>query len=122
MAAGALTVSGFQDFIESIEKVAREDPEAALSQMRTVVLALCAAFSVGLLTLSLWLASLSRRTVASGTFPPPGVRVLGQSEAKTGDSAVFAARMGFAFAALFAFCAVIFPLMTWWLMNRAFPG
>jgi len=73
--------------LQGLMAVADTDPDAALSQLRTVLHVFTAATAVASVFLAAWFTSLAGKTLRSGRYPPPGVRVLRDTGLRTGAAA-----------------------------------
>jgi hypothetical protein len=64
-----------------------------------------------------WLFHFCLRSYKAGRFPPPGARLVRETEILTGVEAEARARLGFTLAAIIAAAAVALPAYLWHITN-----
>ena len=74
--AGALLIAAMQSQLGALQKVAAEHPAAIEENFGIITWALIAAVVVPVWAFNIYLWRLGSRIVATGLFPPPGMKVL----------------------------------------------
>ena len=77
----------FNKYLEQIKQVSNENPEAAFKKSMFVLKATLGFVSFLLVMTGIYSMSLARRTLKSGQYPPPGMRVIRDTRLRTGTQA-----------------------------------
>ena len=81
--AVVVTGSYLEDYLDQIEQQSQKDPEL-VSEKIMFVLKLCTGLvSLLLLCMGIYLILLARRTLKSGQYPPPGMKVIRDTRIRT---------------------------------------
>lgn len=82
-----ITLPYFNKYLEQIKQVSNENPEAAFKKSMFVLKATLGFVSFLLVMTGIYSMSLARRTLKSGQYPPPGMRVIRDTRLRTGNQA-----------------------------------
>ena len=74
----------FNDYIEQIKQISKENPEVAFKKAILILKIALGIVSLILLVTRVYLIGLARRILKSGQYPPPGVRVIRDTRLRTG--------------------------------------
>ena len=77
----------FNEYLEQIKQVSKENPEVAFKKSMFVLKATLSFVSLLLVMTGIYLMVLARRTLKSGQYPPPGMRVIRDTRLRTGTQA-----------------------------------
>jgi hypothetical protein len=81
----------FNDYIEQIKQISKENPEVAFKKAILILKIALGIVSLILLVTGVYLIGLARRILKSGQYPPPGMRVISNTRLRTGTQAKRAA-------------------------------
>jgi uncharacterized BrkB/YihY/UPF0761 family membrane protein len=82
-----IIVPYFNGYLERIKQVFKENPEVAFKKSMFVLKATLSFVSLLLVMSGIYLMVLARRTLRSGQYPPPGMRVIRDTRLRTGTQA-----------------------------------
>jgi hypothetical protein len=91
MIAVLLIVPYFNDYIEQIKQISKENPELAFKKSMFMLKLTLGIVSFLLLMTGVYFIILARRTFKSGQYPPPGMRMISNIRLRTGTQAKRAA-------------------------------
>ena len=91
MIAVLLIVPYFNDYIEQIKQISKENPELAFKKSMFMLKLTLGIVSFLLLMTGVYFIILARRTFKSGQYPPPGMRVISNTRLRNGTQAKRAA-------------------------------
>ncbi len=74
----------FNDYIEQIKQISKENPELAFKKSMFALKVSLGLVSFLLLMAGVYFIILARRTFKSGQYPPPGMRVISNTRLRTG--------------------------------------
>jgi hypothetical protein len=80
-----IIVPYFNEYLEQIRQVFKENPEVAFKKSMFVLKATLSFVSLLLVMTGIYLMVLARRTLRSGQYPPPGMRVIRDTRLRTGN-------------------------------------
>jgi uncharacterized membrane protein len=86
-----IIVPYFNGYLEQIRQVLKENPEVAFKKSMFVLKATLSFVSLLLVMTGIYLMFLARRTLKSGQYPLPGMRVIRDTRLRTGTQAKVAA-------------------------------
>jgi len=78
-------------YMDQINQLSKEDPALALKKTMLLLKWSLRVVSLALLVMGVYLILLARRTLRSGQYPPPGMRVIRDTRLRTGNQAKRAA-------------------------------
>ncbi len=81
----------FNDYIEQIKQISKENPEVAFKKTILIFKIALGIASLILLVTGVYLIGLARRILKSGQYPPPGMRVISNTRLRNGTQAKRAA-------------------------------
>ena len=82
-----IIVPYFNGYLEQIKQAFKENPEVAFKKSMFVLKATLGFVSFLLVMTGIYSMSLARRTLKSGQYPPPGMRVIRDTRLRTGTQA-----------------------------------
>jgi len=82
-----IVVPYFNGYLEQIKQAFKENPEVAFKKSMFVLKATLSFVSLLLVMTGIYLMVLARRTLRSGQYPPPGMRVIRDTWLRTGTQA-----------------------------------
>ena len=97
---GALALWWLKGYEKQLVDLAEVDRPAAIAKTLQLVDIVVVAGGIGLVAAGIWFGALGHRTVKSGRFPPPGMRVIRDTSVRTGARAHVTATVIFLIAAL----------------------
>jgi hypothetical protein len=110
---GTLLLLGFERYGESLRDWVLSDPEQSRSRLRLLFILFAAGASAPLLAFGGYLWVLGHKIVSAKQFPPPGQRVVRDTEVVEGEAAMARGRALKVFAVvLCAFC-IMFWMLLW---------
>jgi hypothetical protein len=77
----------FNEYLDQIKQVSKENPEVASEESMFVLKATLGFVSFLLVMTGIYSMSLAGRTLKSGQYPPPGMRVIRDTRLRTGTQA-----------------------------------
>lgn len=81
----------FEAYIHQIDQLSKKDPELALEKTMLLLKWSMRVVFLSLVGMGVYLILLARRTLRSGQYPPPGVRVIRDTKLRAGNQAKRAA-------------------------------
>jgi len=81
--AGILLAPHFNEYVEQIKQISKENPELAFKKSMTALKVSLGLVFLLLLMIGIYLILLARRTLKSGRYPPPGMRVIRDTRLRT---------------------------------------
>ncbi len=81
----------FKAYMHQIDQLSKKDPELALGKTMLLLKWSLRIVFLSLLGMGVYLILVARRTLRSGQYPPPGMRVIRDTRLRTGDQAKKAA-------------------------------
>ena len=87
MIAVLLIVPYFNDYIEQIKQISKENPELAFKKSMFMLKLTLGIVSFLLLMTGVYFIILARRTFKSGQYPPPGMRMIRETKLRNGTQA-----------------------------------
>jgi len=87
MIAVILIAPYFNDYMEHIKQISKENPELAFKKSMFMLKLTLGIVSFLLLMTGVYFIILARRTFKSGQYPPPGMRVIRNTRLRTGVQA-----------------------------------
>ena len=82
-----IIVPYFNEYLEQIKQVFKENPEVAFKKSMFVLKVSLSLVSLLLVMTGIYLMVLARKTLRSGQYPPPGMRVIRDTRLRTGAQA-----------------------------------
>jgi hypothetical protein len=119
---GTLLVLGVDRYAESLREWILSDPEAAPRRLKTLFALFAVAASAPLLAFAAYVWNLGAQVIRSGQFPPPGQRVLRDTEVVDGRPAISRGRALKVFAMSLAALCVLFWILLWRLTSMLRPS
>ncbi|MHC1743223.1 MAG: hypothetical protein AB9873_09365 [Syntrophobacteraceae bacterium] len=119
---GALLLAVFQHYRLPLRDWILADPTAVAERARLVLLSLTVLISVPLLGFAAYLWSLGGRVQQAGEFPPPGFRVLRDTEVLTGGAAASKARLLRGLALILALASMGMGVLLWRFASLVYMG
>jgi membrane protein implicated in regulation of membrane protease activity len=106
-----IIVPYFNEYLEEIKQVFKENPEVAFKKSMFVLKATLSFVSLLLVMTGIYLIVLARRTLKSGQYPPPGMRVIRDTRLRTGTQAKGA---GISFIVLSCIFVIVACFFIYW--------
>jgi len=85
--AGLIIVLYFNEYLEQIKQISEKNPELAFKKSMFALKVSLGLVSLLLLMTGLYSIVLARKTLRSGQYPPPGMRVIKDTRLRTGAQA-----------------------------------
>jgi uncharacterized membrane protein len=82
-----IIVPTFNEYLEQIKQAFKENPEVAFKKSMFVLKTTLSFVSLLLVMTGIYIMFLARRTLRSGQYPPPGMRVIRDTRIRTGAQA-----------------------------------
>ena len=108
-----IIVPYFNEYIEQIKQAFKENPEVAFKKSMFVLKASLGFVSLLLLMTGVYFIILARRTLRSGQYPPPGMRVIRDTRLRTGTQAKRAAISLIVLSCILIILAFFFLYFPW---------
>lgn len=108
-AAGAAIVFFLERHLETIVASSEDNPEAAVRQVFQLLRVSTAVGGIGLIVFGTYFARFSLRVLSSGSFPPPGTKVVRDTQIQRGSAARVRGWSGVALAALLVILGLAVP-------------
>lgn len=108
-----LIVPYFNDYMEHIKQISRVNPELAFKKSMFMLKLTLGIASFLLLMTGVYFIILARRTLKSGQYPPPGVRVIRDTRLRTGTQAKRAAISLIVLSCILIILAFFFLYFPW---------
>ena len=119
---GTVLVLGLNQYGESLREWVLSDPEAAPRRLKTLFAIFAITASAPLLAFAAYVWRLGRQIVQSGQFPPPGQRLLRDTETVEGPPAIARGRALKVFAISLTGLCAMFWLLLWRLTAMLRPS
>ena len=113
MIAVLLIVPYFNDYIEQIKQISKENPELAFKKSMFMLKLTLGIVSFLLLMTGVYFIILARRTFKSGQYPPPGMRVISNTRLRNGTQAKKAALSLIVLSCILIILAFFFLYFPW---------
>ena len=113
MIAVLLIVPYFNDYIEQIKQISKENPELAFKKSMFMLKLTLGIVSFLLLMTGVYFIILARRTFKSGQYPPPGMRMIRKTKLRTGTQAKKAALSLIVLSCILIILAFFFLYFPW---------
>jgi heme/copper-type cytochrome/quinol oxidase subunit 2 len=113
MIAVLLIVPYFNDYIEQIKQISKENPELAFKKSMFMLKLTLGIVSFLLLMTGVYFIILARRTFKSGQYPPPGMRMIRETKLRTGTQAKKAALSLIVLSCILIILAFFFLYFPW---------
>lgn len=110
---GTLLLLGFERYGESLRDWVLSDPERSRSRLRLLFILFATGASAPLLAFGGYLWVLGHKIVQARQFPPPGHRVVRDTEVVSGDAAAARGRALKVFAVILCAFCVMFWMLLW---------
>jgi len=108
-----LIVPYFNDYIEQIKQISKENPELAFKKSMFMLKLTLGIVSFLLLMTGVYFIILARRTFKSGQYPPPGMRMIRETKLRTGTQAKKAALSLIVLSCILIILAFFFLYFPW---------
>lgn len=115
--AGVLIIQVVYSAFDGLESLAETDPEQALSSLKKILTAITVTNAFGSSLFAFYFVSVAARILASGRYPPPGMRVLRDTRVRTGKKAKWMAA-----AQILAALLILATNIGMWFLHRIVEG
>ena len=119
---GALFIWVFDHSLEYAESFRKPRSELSPATLRIALLALTLIMTVTLIGFGGYLANISIRTLKLAQFPPPGLRVIKDTQVVIGKPARIRGAVGVILSILLIISGVFFLIIVWWSVNVLLPA
>jgi heme/copper-type cytochrome/quinol oxidase subunit 2 len=100
-------------YLDQIEQLSKKDPELAFKKSMFILKVALGFVSLSLLSMGVYFVLLARKTLRSGQYPPPGMRVIRNTRLRTGTQAQRAAISLIVLSCILIILAFFFLYFPW---------